>query len=164
MSTTTITYEDFAELAKKRVDVSFVYAPQEPNLVVFVEGQGGGVVINLAQLIDFSAGGVVGGALMPGSVAGSKLVPGSVSALMIGSHVVQTSNEVFFVSGERTATGGEESIAHNMGFVPTYVAVVPTDLSPATVGVFTVTEGDHDATNCKVTVTANKKYKVLAWV
>lgn len=164
MSTNTISYSAFAELSKKRVDVSFVYAPLEPNLVIFVEGQGGGVVINLAQLIDFSAGGVHGGALIPGSVAGSKLVPGSVSAVMIGSHVVQTSNEVFFASAELTAGSGEMDVPHNMALVPTYVAVIPTDLSPSVAGVFTVSEGAHDDTNCKVTVTEGKKFKVLAWV
>jgi hypothetical protein len=164
MTTNTIPYSDFAELAKKRVDVSFVYAPLEPNLVIFVEGQGGGVVINLAQLIDFSAGGVFGGSLIPGSVAGSKLVPGSVAASAIGSYVLETSNMKFFVSDERTATGSEEDVPHNFALVPTYVAVVPTDLSPSVAGVFTVAEGTHDATNCKVTVTSGKKYKVLAWV
>ena len=30
--------------------------------------------------------------------------------------------------------------------------------------VFTVTEGTHDATNVKVTVTTGAKYKVLAWL
>jgi hypothetical protein len=169
----TIPYEDFAALAKTAINVNFIYAPAEPNLVVFVEGQIGKVFLNLARLIDFGidttgtdllAGGVYGGALLPLSVSGSKLLPGSADAFLIGSHTIQTSNMVFFVSGELTATGTEQDVAHNFALVPTYVAVVPTDLSPSVAGVFTVTEGAHDATNCKVTVTSGKKFKVLAWV
>ena len=51
------------------------------------------------------------------------------------------------------------------GTVPPYVVVViPTDTSPATVGVFTVTEGAHDKTNVVVTVTSGKKYKIIAYL
>jgi hypothetical protein len=47
--------------------------------------------------------------------------------------------------------------------VPTGVLVSCTDNSGST-NVFTVTEGTHDATNVKVTVTTGAKYKVLAWL
>jgi hypothetical protein len=69
-----------------------------------------------------------------------------------------------FTSTEQTGTGGVQNIAHGLGCPPTAVLVSPTDTSPATVGVFTVTEGAHDFTNVVVTVTNLKKYKVLAWV
>lgn len=68
-----------------------------------------------------------------------------------------------FVSAEQTGTGSSQNIAHGLGVVPTAVFVAPTDTSPATVGVYTVTEGTHDATNVKVTVTLSKKFKVLCF-
>jgi len=68
-----------------------------------------------------------------------------------------------FISAEQTGTGGVQSIAHGLGVVPARVLVSPSDTSPATVGLFTATEGTHDATNVIVTVTSGKKYKVLAF-
>ena len=67
-----------------------------------------------------------------------------------------------FVSGELTGTGSAQNVAHGGARAPSIVLIVPTDTSPATVGVFTVTEGAHDATNVVVTVTSGKKFKVLA--
>ena len=68
-----------------------------------------------------------------------------------------------YVSAERTATGSAETVAHGMGVKPSAVLIVPTDTSPAVVGVFTVTEGSHTSANVVVTVTASKKYKILAF-
>jgi hypothetical protein len=68
-----------------------------------------------------------------------------------------------FISTEQTGTGSPQSIAHGMGIIPTRVTCIPTDTSPATAGVFTVTEGTHDATNAIVTVTSGKKFKLVAW-
>ena len=70
-----------------------------------------------------------------------------------------------FVSGERVATASQELIPHFLGIVPSSVIVSPTDLTAGggTVGQYTVTEGTHDATNLKVTVSpAGRKYKVHA--
>jgi hypothetical protein len=67
-----------------------------------------------------------------------------------------------FVSSEQTGTGSAQNVAHGLGVVPALVFLAPTDTSPATVGVYTVTEGTHDATNVVVTVTSGKKFKVLA--
>lgn len=67
-----------------------------------------------------------------------------------------------FISTEQTGTGSAQNIAHGLGVTPTKVFVAPTDLTPATVGSYVVTEGAHDATNVVVTVTTSKKYKVLA--
>jgi hypothetical protein len=75
---------------------------------------------------------------------------------------IRKAQVAIFVSTERTATGSAENVAHGLGAVPSFVFVVPTDTSPSTVGVFTVTEGAHDGTNAVVTVTLNKKYKVVA--
>ena len=68
-----------------------------------------------------------------------------------------------FVSAEQTGNGSAQNIPHGLARVPSLVLVVPTDTAPATAGVYTVTEGSHDAVNCVVTVTSGKKYKVLAW-
>ncbi len=67
-----------------------------------------------------------------------------------------------FVSAELTGTGAQQTVAHGLGVVPTNVVITPTDMSPAPVGVFTVTEGVHDNVNVKVSVTLNKKYKIHA--
>lgn len=66
------------------------------------------------------------------------------------------------VSTEITGNGSAQNFAHGLGVVPSAVFVVPTDLTPATVGSFVVTEGTHTATNAVVTVTTSKKYKVIA--
>jgi len=68
-----------------------------------------------------------------------------------------------FVSTEQTGTGSAQSIAHGLGVAPSRVVVVPTDLTPATVGQYAATEGTHTTTNVVVTVTTGKKYKVLAF-
>ena len=69
-----------------------------------------------------------------------------------------------FVSAEQTGTGSAQNIPHGGTNPPYVVMVIPTDTSPATVGVFTVTEGTHDKTNVIVTVTSGKKYKILAYL
>ncbi len=85
-------------------------------------------------------------------------------AEITGGKVIEgAKGPALFISTEQTGTGGAQNVAHGMGRVPRAVAVVPTDLAPATVGQFTVTEGVHDATNVVVTVTLNKKFKVIAW-
>ena len=66
------------------------------------------------------------------------------------------------VSAEVTADGTAQSTAHNLGAAPTYAFVVPTDTAPATVGVFTVTEGTHTSANSVFTVTNGKKYRVVS--
>jgi len=65
-----------------------------------------------------------------------------------------------FVSAVQTGAAGAMNIPHTLGKVPSQVLVVPVDTSSD--GVFTVTEGTHTSTNIVVTVTATKKFKVLA--
>lgn len=68
-----------------------------------------------------------------------------------------------FVSAEQTGTGSAQNIAHGKAVVPAAVVIVPTDTSPATAGVFVVTQGTHTTTNVVVTVTTSKKFQVLAF-
>lgn len=68
----------------------------------------------------------------------------------------------YFKSTEQTGTGSGQNIAHGLGLVPDLVWVTVSDDSPATAGVFVMTEGTHTATNVVVTVTANKKFFVFA--
>lgn len=67
-----------------------------------------------------------------------------------------------FVSSEQTGTGSAQNVAHGLGVVPKRVYVVYTDLTPATAGSVNVTYGSHTSTNVVVTVTASKKFLVVA--
>lgn len=67
-----------------------------------------------------------------------------------------------FISAVQTGTGSAQNIAHGLGRVPNFVIAVPVDLSPATVGQYTATEGAHTTTNVVITVTTGKTYKVIA--
>lgn len=85
-------------------------------------------------------------------------------AIITGGKVIEGAlPRLGFVSTEQTGTGAGQNVAHGLGRIPVFVAVIATDTSPATVGVFTVTYGAHDATNAVVTVTSGKKFKVLCW-
>lgn len=77
---------------------------------------------------------------------------------------VTTGANSFFVSAEQTGTGSAQNIAHGLGVTPSKVVGIPTDLSPATVGQYTLTLGAHTSTNVVATVTTGKKYVVMAWV
>ncbi|HSW29288.1 MAG TPA: hypothetical protein VLH75_07300 [Longimicrobiales bacterium] len=70
-----------------------------------------------------------------------------------------------FISAEQTGTGSAQNVAHGLGVVPSVVLVVPTE-HPGTpdTGAFDISEGTHTTTNVVVTVTANVKFKVLAFV
>lgn len=63
-----------------------------------------------------------------------------------------------FESVELTGTGAEQDIAHGLGVVPSAVLASVTDDNNAA---FTIAYGAHDATNAKVTVTLNAKFKVV---
>jgi predicted RecA/RadA family phage recombinase len=67
-----------------------------------------------------------------------------------------------FQSTEQTGTGSAQNIAHGLGVIPGLILYYPTDLAPATAGVFTVVEGTHTTTNVVLTVTTGKKFKVVA--
>ena len=64
-----------------------------------------------------------------------------------------------FVSTEQTGTGSSQNIAHGLGRTPTKVLLCVTDNNS---GNFVLTEGTHDGTNVKATVTSGVKFKVYA--
>jgi len=68
------------------------------------------------------------------------------------------------ISAEETGTGSPQNVAHGLGVVPALVLVVPTE-HPGTpdTGAFDIAEGTHTSTNVVLTVTANVKFKVLAF-
>jgi hypothetical protein len=70
-----------------------------------------------------------------------------------------------FVSTEQTGTGSAQNVAHGLGDEPSAVLIVVTE-HPGTpdTGAFDVAEGAHTSTNVVVTVTADVKFKVLAWL
>jgi hypothetical protein len=88
----------------------------------------------------------------------------AVSGAAITAGTLPVSKLATFKSTEQTGTGSAQNIAHSLGGTPGLVIVYPTDTSPATAGAYTMTEGTHDATNCVVTVTTGKKYKVVAFL
>lgn len=95
-----------------------------------------------------------------GVATGAALTGGAtVNTKLIGTPVPR-----FFVSAEQTGTGSAQNVAHGMGVIPSAVFIAPTDLTPSTVGSYAVVEGTHTTTNVVVTVTASKKFKVLAIV
>lgn len=86
------------------------------------------------------------------------------SVKAVPSGTIRKSQTAMFISAEQTGTGSSQNVAHGLPGIPSAVFVVPTDLTPATVGQYSVVEGAHDATNVKVTVTTSKKFKVMAWL
>jgi uncharacterized membrane protein len=55
-------------------------------------------------------------------------------------------------------------VAHGLGAAPAGVLVSVVDTTGASADPFAVSEGTHTSTNVVVTVTANVKFKVLAWL
>ncbi len=109
---------------------------------------------------------LIGGA---SGVAAEKTISGDVTTtregvVTIGNGAVTKAKAKVFASTEQTGTGSSQNVAHGLGAVPQIVLVVPTE-HPGTpdTGAFDIAEGAHDSTNVVVTVTANVKFKVLAW-
>lgn len=73
-------------------------------------------------------------------------------------------SQQLFLSAEQTGTGAAQNVAHGLPATPTEIVLVPTDLTPATVGQYVGTLGTATATNVVATVTTGKKYRVLAWI
>lgn len=88
---------------------------------------------------------------------------GSVTTSMLAAGAVTKAKTAMFISTEITGTGAPQNVAHGLGVVPAAVFVAPTDLTPATVGQYSVVEGTHTTTNVVLTITLNKKAKVMAW-
>lgn len=64
-----------------------------------------------------------------------------------------------FKSTEQTGTGSSQNIAHGLGTTPSMVWWAPSSLSG---NAATFVPGAHDATNCKMTVTAGEKFYIFA--
>jgi len=62
-----------------------------------------------------------------------------------------------FIANQQTGTGASQNIAHGLGAAPAAVLAIPTDGG-------TVVYGTHTSTNAVVTVTAGKKFDVVAWL
>jgi hypothetical protein len=93
----------------------------------------------------------------------SAVPDGSIVAADLANGAVTLAKAKVFFSTEQTGTGSAQNIAHGLGVTPTGILIAPTDLTPATVGSYVVTEGAHTSTNVVVTVTTSKKFKVIAW-
>lgn len=61
-----------------------------------------------------------------------------------------------FSASRQTGTGAAQNLAHGLGAIPSLVLAIPTDGG-------TVVYGAHTSTNIVVTVTAGKKFDVLAF-
>lgn len=87
------------------------------------------------------------------------------SATAADTALVAASVSGKFQSAVRVATGSSESIAHGLGVAPSLVLVSIYDDTNAGVlaSGFVIVEGTHTTTNVLVTVTANAKYKVIAF-
>ena len=77
---------------------------------------------------------------------------------------ISPSNQKQFLSTLVTATGSAQNVAHGLGAAPAGVLVSVVDTTGASADPFAVSEGTHTSTNVVVTVTANVKFKVLAWL
>lgn len=77
--------------------------------------------------------------------------------------LLESNARAFFKSSETTGTGSAQNIAHGLAQTPSLVIIYPSDTSPSTAGVFTLTEGTHTSTNVVVTVTSGKKFFAVAY-
>lgn len=100
----------------------------------------------------------------PGGVTALNLATSSVTTVKIADDAVTAAKAPVFVSTEQTGTGSSQNVAHGLAVTPTLVMIAVTE-HPGTpdTGAFDVEEGTHTSTNVVVTVTANVKFKVLAW-
>lgn len=120
-----------------------------------------GQVITAAELAD---GAVTAAKLATDAVETAKIKDLNVTTGKLADGAVTFAKGKVFVSAEQTGTGSAQNVAHGLAAVPAAVLVVPTE-HPGTpdTGAFDIAEGAHDDTNVVVTVTANVKFKVLAW-
>jgi hypothetical protein len=80
----------------------------------------------------------------------------------IVDEAVTFSKTAMWVSAEQTGTGMDQTIAHTIGIDPAAVMIVPTDLTPATIGSYAAAVVSHDDEEIVVNVTTGKKFIVWA--
>lgn len=101
-----------------------------------------------------------------GQAAGA-LADGAVTTAKLAAGAVTLAKAKAFVSGQVSATGSAQNVAHGLGVAPSLVMVVPVgghDNGGGAGDYFPViTPGSHTTTNVVVTVTAGSKFQVLAW-
>lgn len=89
---------------------------------------------------------------------------GNVTTADIAAAAVTAAKAAVFFSGEITATGSAQDVAHGLGVAPAGVHPSMTE-HPGTpdTGAVDYAPGTHDATNIKFTATINTKWRFLAW-
>lgn len=103
-----------------------------------------------------------------GQVAGGgALADGAVTTAKLAAAAVTKAKAAVFASGQVSATGSAQNVAHGLGVIPALVMIVPVgghdngggagDYFPV------VTAGSHTSTNVVATVTAGSKFQVFAW-
>lgn len=95
-----------------------------------------------------------------GHISAANLEDEAVTEDKILDDAVTAAKIAHFVSGVRTGTGAEESIAHGLGETPATVLVSIYDTN--NLATVSLVEGTHDVTNVKVTVSNTAKYKLVA--
>lgn len=114
---------------------------------------------------EIAAGAVGTAELADDAVEATKIAAGAVGTSELAAAGVTFAKAKVFVSTEQTATGSAQNVAHGLAVTPAAVLVIPTEHPgiPDT-GAFDIAEGTHTSTNVVVTVTADVKFKVFAWV
>jgi predicted RecA/RadA family phage recombinase len=95
---------------------------------------------------------------------GTSALGGSSGDATVRVRLDGTRAKAVFKSAEQTGTGSAQNVAHGLGVTPTRIIVYPSDTSPSTAGVYTLTEGTNTSTNVVVTMTSGKKFFVVAYV
>jgi hypothetical protein len=96
----------------------------------------------------------------PGFIGDGSQLTGLAAAALAANSVALAKLKMT-VSAEQTGTGASQNVAHFLGVAPLAVFVSPTNVAGGTA--FVVTEGAHDGTNVKLTVTSADKFKVIAF-
>jgi hypothetical protein len=123
------------------------------------------VIINgVVKTENLAPNAVINSDVSDNAVGTAELAASAVTTAKIAANAVTVAKMSVFKSSEQTGTGSAQNIAHGLGVTPGLVIVYPTDTSPATEGVYAMTEGTHTSTNVVVTVTTGKKFKVVAFV
>jgi hypothetical protein len=143
-------------------------------------GVAGTIGILGVSKVVVGSGGVAAGALVATDASGNAVTAttgnkilgralqagaqGDIIPVLIQQKSMAAPGPTFFKSAVLTGTGASQNVAHGLGNVPTGVLVSVYDNSGASADPFTVTEGVHTSTNVVLTVTANTKFKVIAWL
>ena|ERR1051326_867741 len=90
----------------------------------------------------------------------SQIADGAIGNAELTDASIQSGKLSVFKSTEQTGTGSSQNVAHGLGRIPALVLVYFSKVHQAD---DSWTEGTHDGTNCVVTVSANSKFKIVAF-